>query len=235
MKLTNALRLATLAAGVIALSGLAQADGVINGQVWENTPNPGDASDPANRSSLLPNATFVSSGINYCSSYSNGSCLSAPYDVSDFLNNPTFNNQQNGFNPLFNGGGGGNWEVELTGSIFLTSGANPFDINHDDGLTLTLSGGPGTTVCDTQNGAFCVDQPGPTGPALSPFTITASATGTYNFVLDYSECCTPPAVLQWTFPTGAPVGSVPEPRNTGLFLMGVLGLAMLVRRKLARA
>lgn len=211
-----------------ALTRTAQAQ--VTGQVWEGIPDSGNAGDAANRAAGLANATFTSTGINYCSNFSDLTCTSHPYDVSDFLNNPTFSNQMNGFNPTATMN---NTEVQLSSTIFLNAGANSFNIGHDDGLTLLLSGGPGTTNCSTQSGALCVNQPGPTGPTVTAFTITASATGLYNFTLDYAECCGPPATLQWTFPNGAPVGAAPEPATWMMFAAGLLGVGRFVRAKIA--
>lgn len=212
-------RLMMVAVGTLAFSTFAWAD--LTGTVYEGIPNSGNAADPANQGSGLASATFTSTGINYCSGYSDISCSSAAYNVSAFLNSPTFSNEVNGFSPtasLLN------TEVVLTGSIFLTSGANNFEVAHDDGLTISVN-----TI------GLVLNDGGPTGPALTPFTITAPSTGLYTFTLDYAECCGSPAVLQWVYPNGAPIGAVPEPTNVGLVLFGALGVAVLVRRKLAGA
>jgi PEP-CTERM motif len=200
----------------LAFASTVRAD--IMGQVYEGIPNPGNAADPANQSASLANAQFTSTGINYCSSFSDLSCVSAAYNVSAFLNSPTFTSPVNGFNPTATVD---NTEVVLNGSIFLTAGANNFQINHDDGLTLSLDGGIGLVV----------NAPGPTPPVITPFTINAPSTGLYNFTLDYSECCGPPAVLQWTFPTGVPVGTVPEPSTFVMVGTGLLGLGGSLKRK----
>jgi hypothetical protein len=111
----------------------------------------------------------------------------------------------------------------FTGNIFLTAGSNPFTIAHDDGLQLSLDGGIGLVV----------DTPGPTPPVTTPFTITAPSTGTYNFTMSYGECCGGPAVLQWFYPTGEPVGSVPEPATWAMMLLGfgAIGSAMRASRR----
>jgi PEP-CTERM motif len=205
---------------VLATANTAKADPIL-GHVWEGIPNAGDASDSNNRASTLPNAMFTSTGVDYC--YLTTGCPNSTYNVTGFLNNPAFTNPQNGFNPSANLN---NTEVELTGQIYLNGSAETFGLGHDDGFTLLLSGGPGTTVCSTHSGAFCVDQRGPTAPTITNFTITATIPGLYNFTLDYAEGFGPPALLQWTYPTGAPVGSpVPEPGTLMLVATGLLCLS----------
>jgi len=182
----------------------------INGTIWQNTPDAGNAGDPANRSSALPNATFTSTAINYNSNVTG-------YTPALFLNNPVFSNQHNGFNPnaSFN-----NTEVELTGSVFLNSGNNSFVVGHDDGLTLSITGI-----------GLVVNQPGPTGFTNTPFNVNnPGAAGLFSFTLDYAECCGAPAVLLWQI-NGSTVGSVPEPSSMVLFSTVLGGAAFLLRRR----
>jgi hypothetical protein len=220
-------RLQLLTLSLLATAGISLAQ--VSGTVWEGIPDAGNAGDPANMVGTLAKANFTSAGINYCSTFSDATCTSHAYDVSDFLNNPVFTGQANGFNPT---AGLNNTEVQLTGSIFLNAGANSFGIGHDDGLTLAVGGGPGTVTCSTQSGALCVNQPGATGPVVTPFTITASMAGTYNFTLNYAECCGPPAELQFQFASGAPVGgSVPEPSSIALFSTTVAAIGLFLRRR----
>ena len=202
--------IANLMVGVVFTAGISSAQ--FTGTVWENTPNGDDASNPANMASTLPSAQFVSSAIQFCSDTGQTGCpATAAYNVAAFLNNPTFTNQMNGFNPTAalntSGGASGSTEVQLTGSIYLSAGANGFMTGHDDGFTIQISGGPGTVTCSTQSGSFCVNAAGETAFVVTPFTITPTVAGIYNFTLNYSECCGPPAYLLFAYANGAPVGS----------------------------
>lgn len=220
---------AAVAALIVAFAAATSAWASVDGQIWQNIPSPGNAGASGNMSSSLPNATFTSSGVNYCSNFTDAACpVAGAYTPNGFLNSPTFTSPMNGFNASASLD---NTEVQLTGQIFLNGGANSFDIAHDDGITLMLSGGPGTVNCSTQSGALCVNAPGPTAPALTPFTITASTAGLYNFTLDYAECCGPPAVLQWTYPDHAPVGAG-EPSVLLLTGLALLGLGWAGRKRL---
>ncbi|MGH9482217.1 MAG: hypothetical protein ACRD1L_09000 [Terriglobales bacterium] len=188
----------------------------ITGVIYQGIPDGSNAADPLNQASTLANATFTVGlgGINFDSIV--GLNSSAKYTPSLFLNGVSFSNQHNGFNA---NGDLDNSEIVLTGSIFLASGSNSFQVNHDDGLTLSISGGIGLVLNDA----------GATAPVLTPFTINnPGAAGVFNFTLDYAECCGPPAVLDFNFQNGNPVGSVPEP-NSGLLMasgmmLGLFGL-----------
>jgi hypothetical protein len=203
--------LGLLIAGVFALTAApAQAD--VMGTIWQNAGDSGNAGDFAGNT-LGPHANFTSSGINYCTGPIAG-C--GAYTASAFLNFPTFTGATAGFDPTldFN-----NSFIQLTGTIFLNAGGNPFNIGHDDGLTLTLDGGIGLVV----------NSPGPTSPTITPFTINAPSTGIYNFTLDYAECCGAPAELKWTYPSGAPVGA-PEPGYLELLGASLPALVFFARR-----
>jgi hypothetical protein len=169
----------------------------------------------------LPSANFTigALGIDFTSGPS-------PYTVAGFLNNPTFSNQVNGFNPA---GSALNIELVISGDIFLNSGVNSFQVGHDDGVVLTMPG--------IGSGAFgnIVNQPGPTGFVTTPFTVTnPGAAGNFAFTLDYTECCGPPADLLFAV-NSAPVGAAtPEPSSFVLFGSDLLAAAGMVRRRIIR-
>jgi PEP-CTERM motif len=186
--------------------------GQVSGTVYQNIPQPGNAGDPTNQGAGLPQASFVSPAINFNSSVTG-------YTPALFLNNPTFTNPLNSFNPnaSFN-----NTEVVLTGSIFLNSGNNSFVVGHDDGVVLTITG-IGTVV----------NAPGPTGFTNTPFNVNnPGAAGSFPFTLDYAECCGPPAVLLFQINGNTIGGSVPEPSSLVLIATGLVAGALALRRRI---
>jgi len=206
-----------LAAMLLAAAPFAKAQ--VTGTVYENLPNPGDASDPANFSSALPNAGFTSPAVAYDSGI-------LGYTVSEFLNNPTFYNQANGFDPNYNANGSGNWGVVLTGLIHLNAGINTGIVEHDDGLTLYI------------NGQQEIYQPGPTSATPTGYSITVANDGDYPFVLNYTENSGPPAVLDWTInQQQIPVtgNDVPEVSSTLAMLAVGLGTLTAFGRKSAKS
>jgi hypothetical protein len=195
-----------------AAAPLAHAD-IFSAIVYQNIPDPGNAADLANQSGALASASFSigALGIDFTSPPS-------PYTIAGFLNNPTFSNQVNGFNP---NGISNNIELVITGSLFLNAGSNSFVVGHDDGAVLNIAGFGNV-----------VNAPGPSGFSNSPFTVNAASAGMYNFSLEYTECCGAPADLLFVV-NNAPIGAtVPEPSSFVLFGTGLFAAAGIVRRRI---
>jgi hypothetical protein len=207
------LKLVTLPIFALALS-VAHASTITSAVVYQNVPDPQDASDPANWASSLPSSSFTigALGVNFMSPSSGSS-------IADFLNNPTFSNEVNGFDP---NGAADYLELVITGTVTLNAGDNIFDILHDDGVMLYIDG-------------FNVDdRPWPTGVYSYPFPVTAPVAGDYAFTLEYSACCGFPSQLTWDL-NGSTFDAVPEPTSLTLFGSGMVGLYGLARRRLAKA
>jgi hypothetical protein len=214
MKLSfRALSVASCMAVLLAaIAPLAQAD-VLTATVYTNIPNAGNSGDPANSGPTLPSANFTVGplGIDFQSQVTG-------YTPAGFLNNPTFSNQVNGFDPNATAN---NIEVIISGTLFLNAGNNSFEVAHDDGVVLTVSG-IGTVV----------NAPGPTGEVTTPFNVfNPGAAGTFNFLLNYAECCGAPADLIFEV-NNAPITSTPEPSSIALFGTGLLAAAGIARRRL---
>ncbi len=198
------------ASAVIAMTlfiGTASSHADVSGSIW--TGYAGDSADTPPGGS--PNITFTSSQIYYGSGDDSS--------IVGFLNYGLTTST------LLTGSDAGadNIFVQLTGQIYLAAGVNAFRVGHDDGLNISLDGGIGTVL----------DEPGPTGFALTDFSITAPTSGLYDFTLDYNECCGAPAYLEWAFPSGAPItgNSAPDGGTTvGLLGLGLAGLGAFARR-----
>jgi hypothetical protein len=206
MTVTKALASCCFAA---LFAGVAQA--AVSVHVVQNDPTASNASIVP--SSTLPSADFISPDINFNTNSSDTTTLAT------FLNNPTFTNQQNGFNPALVAD---NIFLQIVGSTFLNAGANSFVVGHDDGVVLTFADASIGTV---------VNAPGPTGFTNTPFNVNAPAAGTYAFTLNYTECCDGPANLVFRI-NGAPVGvaAIPEPDTYLMLLVGIGLLGFAVRR-----
>jgi len=204
------LALAVLALLTLTTSSFAQ----VNGTIYQNIPDPGNAGDAANQGALLPQASFTSPAISYNSNVTG-------YTPALFLNNPTFMNPQNSFDANANLN---NSEVVLTGSVFLNPGINSFVVGHDDGVVLTIAG-IGTVV----------NAPGPTGFTNTPFNVSnPGAAGLFPFTLDYAECCGAPAVLLFQINGTTIGGPVPEPSSIVLIATALVGGAFAFRRRISK-
>jgi len=201
------IRVLLTGAAVLTAATAAQAQSV---SVWTGQPTAAGNATIAQAGTLGPaNLTTTVSGINFTDAPGNNSDATT---VGQFLGNPALSSATLD-----------NSYFLFTGDIFLNAGANLFSIAHDDGVQISLDGGA----------SFVLDDPGPTPPTSSPFTIIAPSAGTYHYTLSYGECCGGPAVLQWLFSTGQPVGSLPEPATWAMMLLGFggIGLAMRGRRR----
>jgi len=192
--------------GAVATIALASAAQAVNVSVWTNQPASVTQNATIAQAAGLgaPNVTTTVAGIAFTTNNSDATT------VGEWLGNPPLSST------LVD-----NSYMLFTGTIFLTAGDNFFTIQHDDGLQLSLDGGIGLVV----------NVPGPTPPITTPFDIVAPSTGTFNFTMSYGECCDGPAVLSWRYPTGAPVGDLPEPATWAMMLLGFGGIGIALRRR----
>lgn len=198
----------------LALSGAATAAhaGTITGYVYLNQgPIVSTSASIANRPGTPADATFTFDGTaNFT-----GSGNSNVDTINSFL-------ASGGVAPIAGAVGTSilnNTYFYFTGSVGLHAGANIFTVTHDDGLQLNIDGI-----------GLVVDQPGPTAPSATTYTVNAPTAGNYNFELSYGECCGGPAQIT-VF--GGTLVTTPEPGAVALFGFGVAGIALSARRRRA--
>ncbi len=201
----------TLAAGALSLGLASTAHAAITVQIWTGA-NAAAANATLAQAALLgaPSATTTVAAIDFTDAPGNDS---ATFTVGAFLNNPAGLSSPTGTHVL------NNTYFLFTGQTFLNAGSNSFVVPHDDGLQLNITGI-----------GLVVDQPGPTSPVNTPFTVIAPTAGLYNFQLSYGETAGGPAVLAFRV-NEATVGGVPEPASWAMLLagFGMVGFAMRKR------
>lgn len=203
--------LVAVAAAVFCLVTGTRTAKAVSGQIWENqgatSTSPANDALISNKPATPPNATFTvgPAGIDYDSRVT-------AYTIGPWIDGA----------PLSNPIGGDtmdNTYFYFTGQTFLNAGANMFVTPHDDGFELAVSGA-------FQDAAmmmpFDLQQPGPTSPVNTPYTVYAPTARLYDFTLAYGECCGPPAVLGFMV-NGAPVG-----RGTPLPAASLGGAVLMV-------
>ena len=200
-----------VAALAIATAGAAQA--AITVSIYTNEPGAAANATIAAATGLTADATTTVSAINFTDAPGNDSTT---FTIGAFLNNPA------GLDPAVAAATLNDTYFLFTGSTYLNAGSNSFVVPHDDGIQLFIDGI-----------GLVVDQPGPTSPVDTPFTVVAPNAGFYTFSLSYGETAGGPAVLAFNVNGGPAGGGVPEPATWGMMLAG-FGLVGAGMRRRAR-
>ena len=211
---------------VFALSGVANADEIITGSLWENDLTGASDATPSNVPTTPPDVTFSITlfGTNTFLDLQAGVFIpgigTTPYTIGEFLNYSGGLTVNTGSSEL--GNTLDNTILNFTGQITVTNGQT-FDLGHDDGVTLLIGGSP------------VVSDPGPTALDFTPYTYSGPS-GTFSFQLVYGECCDAPGILEINLPwTGAELSSTPLPAALPLFATGLGAMGLLGWRRKRKA
>jgi hypothetical protein len=188
------------------------------GVVWECNGACTDASaiPPSNPVAM---STFTPGAINY-----NSNAASNGYTIGGFLDTAGGGAGGTLSGTALYGDNADNTLWQITGKVFIGDGTNTWAITHDDGAQFFIPG---------LQAAALFSQPGPTSAETTTFSYVNnvnSADGFYTFVLNYNECCGPPAVLQLSqlsAPGPTPGAGLPS------FVVLVLAGALAWTRKFA--
>jgi hypothetical protein len=211
--------------------GQANADFIINGQVWLNQADNIHANDTPTGTALQftvsPNGT--GSAISFWSGTDNtlngflktGLTNNLPNDSSNTGYTGTANANKVTPGTGYAGNGGSDISdsfFQFTGSITLAAG-DQIQIWHDDGIVLSLSG-LGTVISDPAGSAVDTS----TDSGLSTYTVKNA--GTYSFTLNYVEIDGPPAELLFLVNGESPYFATPEPASWVMMITGAAGFSL---------
>jgi hypothetical protein len=181
---------------------------------------PGDGTVTPQNGAIIPVAGSEISfdlprgGDNTILGFANSTTAGAPWTVfPSSLESAQLQNNIGGNVPGFSLG----TIFEFSGIIQTTAG-EPLTITHDDGVILQL------------DGLDVIDKPSVTSARTD--TYSGETAGFHLYTLDYGECCTLPAVLEFT-EGGVEVTNqqIPEPSSFMLFGTALFGLGALLRRR----